>query len=383
MLIAAAAVVLLIWIYLLAGHGQFWRISRFPEPALSELGQNTVAVVIPARNEAEVIGRAVASLLRSQGLRGLQIFLVDDGSSDGTAEAARQAAQSQGKPEMLTVIAGKPLASSWSGKLWAVHQGIQRASEINPEFLLLTDADIEHGPFSIATSVAISENGQYDLVSFMAKLYCRSFAERALIPAFVYFFFQLYPPAWISSPCRSTAGAAGGSILIRPGSLERAGGVSAIRGEIIDDCALARLIKRHGGRVWLGMSEEIKSIRPYGSFAEIGKMISRSAFNQLRHSTLLLLIALAGMALTYILPPLLAVFSHQLLPSFMGAAAWLLMGVSFLPVLRFYRLVPLWSLLLPAIALFYMGATFHSAFKFWTGLGGEWKGRVQDPADKP
>jgi hopene-associated glycosyltransferase HpnB len=215
----------------------------------------------------------------------------------------------------------------------------------------------------------------------MVKLYSRGLAERALIPAFVYFFFQLYPPQWISSPHRSTAGAAGGSILVKPAALERAGGIAAIRNEIIDDCALARAVKRSGGKVWLGTTEETRSIRPYGSWQEVGRMISRSAFNQLQHSAWLLLLALAGMAITYLLPPMLTLFSGQREPTLLGAAAWATMAGTFLPIVRFYRLSPLWALALPVIAVFYMGATFHSAFKFWTGKGGEWKGRVQDPSE--
>ncbi len=381
MLTVAGVATLLIWTYLAAAHGRFWQISRFtPEQQASTRAPDLVAVVIPARDEAEVVGRCVASLLQQEGGQRLHIFLVDDGSSDGTAEIARQAEQAAGKTEQLTIIRGRPLPSGWSGKLWAVQQGVERARELDPDFLLLTDADIEHGLRSIATLITIARSQRCDLVSFMVKLYCQSLAERALVPAFVYFFFQLYPPAWISSPQRKTAGAAGGSILVRPQALERAGGIQAIRNEIIDDCALARAVKRSGGRVWLGISAETRSIRPYGTFAEVGRMISRSAFNQLQHSTWLLLFAMIGMTMTYVLPPLLALFSGRPVPSLLGAVAWAIMAVTFLPIVRFYRLNLLWSLALPLIAVFYMGATFHSAFKFWTGRGGEWKGRVQDPA---
>lgn len=381
MLTMAGIATLLIWTYLAAAHGRFWQISRFTaDERISSPSSDLVAAVIPARNEAEVIGRCVASLLQQEGVRRLQIFLVDDGSSDGTAELALQAVQTAGKTTQLTIVTGRPLPSGWSGKLWAVQQGVERARELNPDFLLLTDADIEHGPRSIAMLTTIAQSQRFDLVSFMVKLYCQSLAERALVPAFVYFFFQLYPPAWISSPRRKTAGAAGGSILVRPQALERAGGIQAIRNEIIDDCALARAVKRSGGKVWLGISAETSSIRPYGTFTEVGRMISRSAFNQLQHSTLLLLMALGGMTVTYLLPPALALFSGRPVPAVLGAAAWAIMAGTFLPIVRFYRLNPFWSLSLPMIAVFYMGATFHSAFKFWTGRGGEWKGRVQDPA---
>ncbi len=380
MTLTAGILCLAIWVYLLAGHGEFWRISKFTaKPASAREFRGTVAVVIPARNEAEVVGRAVASILQQRHVAEVRLFLVDDGSNDGTAEIARRAAQAADKSDHLTVISGQALPAGWSGKLWAVKQGVDAALILNPDFLLLTDADIVHAPESVATLAAIAEAGSHDLVSFMVKLYCRSFAEKALIPAFVYFFFQLYPPAWIADPRKATAGAAGGSILIRPEALARAGGIAAIRGEIIDDCALARTVKRSGGKIWLGMTTVTESIRPYGSFAEIGRMISRSAFNQLRHSTVLLLLAIVGMAVTYLLPPALAIFSRRWVPAALGGGAWFLMVASFMPVIRFYRMNPLWSLTLPLIALFYMSATFHSAFKFWLGQGGEWKGRVQDP----
>lgn len=379
MLTIAGVVTLLIWIYLAAARGRFWQISRCIADERTANAPSLVAVVIPARNEAEVVGRCVTSLLQQEGGGRLHIFLVDDHSSDGTAAAARQAAQIAGKSAQLTIVTARPLPAGWSGKLWAVEQGVQHARELNPDFLLLTDADIEHGPHSVATLTSIAHSHEFDLVSFMVKLYCRSFPERALVPAFVYFFFQLYPPAWIRSSRHKTAAAAGGSILIRPQALERAGGIQAIRNEIIDDCALARAVKQSGGTVWLGASSETRSIRPYGTFAEIGRMISRSAFNQLRHSTLLLLFALGGMTLTYLLPPFLALFSGRFWPALLGGATWTIMAGSFFPLVRFYRLNPLWSISLPLIAVFYMGATFHSALKFWTGRGGDWKGRVQDP----
>lgn len=381
MLTLAGLISLLIWLYLLLFHGWFWRVGAMlpPKPPAETVGAR-VAVIVPARNEADVVGRCIASLLQQSGAHSVDIFLVDDGSSDGTAEIARQAARDAGQSQHLDVSEGRPLARGWSGKLWAVQQGVEKASRQRPDFLLLTDADIVHAPDSIKTLAAIAEAGPYDLVSFMVKLHCETFAERALIPAFVFFFLKLYPPAWISDRRRSVAGAAGGSMLLRPEALARAGGIAAIRSEVIDDCALARRIKDSGGRVWLGLSPETQSIRPYGSFAEIGRMISRGAFNQLRHSAGLLLLALLGLNVTYLLPPALLLFSHRWLPASLGAAAWLVMMACFLPILRFYRLNPLWAAALPVIAVFYMGAAVHSAFKFWSGRGGEWKGRIQDPS---
>jgi hopene-associated glycosyltransferase HpnB len=380
MLIAAGILSLLIWGYLLLARGQFWRVRTIPpQGGLNELTAR-IAVIIPARNEADVVGRAVTSLLQQTGATTLHIFLVDDGSSDGTAQAAKAAATAVGRPEMLTVIPGQPLLPGWSGKLWALKQGVERARGYQPDFLLFTDADIEHAPDGLSALVALAGAGPSDLVSFMVRLHCETLPEKFLIPAFVFFFFKLYPPAWVADPRRATAGAAGGCILVRPAALEAAGGIEAIRHEVIDDCALAARIKRNGGRVWLGtFSDATRSMRPYRGFSDIGSMVARTAFNQLHHSALTLILALLGMAMTYLLPPALAIFSHRTAPVALGAAAWLLMTLSFVPILRTYRLSPLWGLALPLIATFYMGATLYSAYKYWSGRGGEWKGRIQDP----
>jgi len=378
MFIAAGCLCLAIWVYLLVFHGRFWQISRFKSDISMAVVGDAIAVVVPARNEADVVAQSISSLLKQRHVDRLHVYLVDDGSMDGTAEVAKRAARETVSAAVLTVISGRSLPPGWSGKLWAVQQGVEAALQFDPKFILLTDADIVHGSESISTLASIAQSGSYDLVSFMVKLYCRTLAERALIPAFVYFFFQLYPPAWISDPGKRTAGAAGGSILIRPDALERAGGIAGIRGEVIDDCALARSVKQSGGRVWLGVTDETRSLRPYESFGEIGRMISRSAFNQLRHSGFLLSLATVGMLVTYLLPPILAIFSRHILSATLGTLAWMLMATSFYPIIRFYKLNALWSFTLPLIALFYLGATLHSAFKFWTGKGGEWKGRVQD-----
>ena len=279
------------------------------------------------------------------------------------------------------MIPGTPLPPGWSGKLWAMQQGIEHAANSAPDFYLFTDADIQHAPDSVSTLVLIAQAGPYDMASFMVKLHCESVAEKLLIPAFVYFFFKLYPPAWIANPRRPEAGAAGGCILIRPAALAKAGGIEAIRQEVIDDCSLAARVKRNGGCLWLGSSATTRSIRPYEGFSGIGRMISRSAFSQLRHSNLLLLLSMAGMAATYLLPPALVFAGHRIVPAALGGTAWLLMVLSYLPVLRLYRLNPLWALALPMAAFFYVGATFHSAWKYWMGRGGEWKGRIQDPRE--
>lgn len=376
--VIAGSLCVLAWFYLLLAHGRFWMVQRLraqkPPPAKIT---GPIAVVIPARNESYVIGKSVRSLLRQSCVDALHIFVVDDNSMDGTAEAARQAAIGISQAERLTIISGRPLPNGWSGKLWAVQQGIEQALALNPQFLLLTDADVEHSPDNIATLVALAEAGSYDLASFMVKLHCRSFAEKLLIPAFVFFFFMLYPPEWIRAPRRKTAGAAGGCILIRPAALERIGGIAAIRQEIIDDCALARTVKLTGGKVWLGVTSDTRSLRPYNSFSEIEHMIARTAFNQLRHSLWLLLGAAVGMTLLYLLP-LGMLASREVLIGAIGGLAYLLMIAIYLPMVRFYGLNPLWAMTLPCSAAFYMAATIHSAVKFWSGRGGEWKGRAQD-----
>jgi hopene-associated glycosyltransferase HpnB len=388
----AGLVCVAIWIYLLVAHGRFWIIpgARSFSPAVGErVGLNrTVAVVIPARNEAAVIGRAVGSLLRQMPtlsakdsekdrapvFNSIRIFVVDDNSTDKTADAARQAAEDQ--LDRVTVIDGHPLPPGWSGKLWAVQQGVEQALGIDPDFLLLTDADIEHDSHNVAQLIEIADQG-YDIASFMVKLHCRSVAERMLIPAFVFFFFMLYPPEWIRDPRRGTAGAAGGCILIRPSALKQIGGLAEIRGEIIDDCALARAVKNSGGRVWLGATADTHSVRPYDSFGEIERMIARTAFNQLRHSFWLLLGTVVGMLLIYVLPFALMLSGSAKL-GLIGAIAFGLMCASYLPMVWFYGLNFLWALTLPFSAAFYTGATIHSAVRYWTGRGGEWKGRTQD-----
>jgi hopene-associated glycosyltransferase HpnB len=355
-----------IWLYLLLARGGFWRIKDTELVAAPAPPEPRIAVVIPARNEADVVDRAIASLLTQQYPGVVHIFLVDDHSEDGTEESA-------GSSDMLSVLRAEPLPAGWTGKLWAISEGLRHAASFEPDFILLTDADIVHAPDNLARLVARVEGGGYDLVSLMVRLRCETFAERALIPAFVFFFFKLYPPAWIASTRHETAGAAGGCMLIRRAALERIGGIASIRGQVIDDCALARAVKSSGGRVWLGATSTTHSIRSYGSAAEIGRMISRSAFTQLGHSTFLLAAAVAGMSVTYMFPPLLLLAGNP-----WAGVACVLMALAYLPTVRFYRLSWLWALALPAVAVFFIGATIHSAVQFWRGRGAMWKGRVQD-----
>jgi len=387
---AAAAVPLAIWLYLLLARGGFWRVSRIlrapPVPAggrAEAAAGRAIIAVVPARNEADGIGTAVSSLL-AQTLTPLHVIVVDDGSTDGTAEEARRAADAAGMGERLTVLRGTPPAPGWTGKLWAMSQGVAAAAGRNPDFLLLTDADIEYAPEEVAALARRADAEHLDLVSLMVRLSTVTFAERCLIPAFVFFFLKLYPPAWIASPRSSIAGAAGGCMLIRPSALARAGGLAAIHGCLIDDCALARAVKTSGGRIWLGLARQTRSLRVYGSFAEIGGMISRTAFNQLRHSHLLLAATLCGLIVTYLAPPLLLL--TRVPPTMaLGAGAWLLMSVCYLPMVRFYRVPAAYALTLPAVAAFYAAATIHSAIQYAAGRGGRWKGRAQDarPAAEP
>ncbi|MGA2270414.1 MAG: glycosyltransferase [Bryobacteraceae bacterium] len=369
----AGAAAVAIWIYLLLGRGGFWRMrDASPEGVLPAVAPPVVAV-IPARNEAPVVARAVASLARQQYPGEFHIVLADDNSTDGTADAARAAAP----PGLLQVVHAGRVPEGWTGKLWAVSEGIREAGRFNAGYLLLTDADIVHPPENLSALVARAASSGYDMVSFMATLECRTFAERALIPAFVFFFFMLCPPAWIGSSRRATAGAAGGCILIRREMLERLGGIARIRGEVIDDCALARAVRRQGGRLWLGLSAATRSIRQYATFGEIGRMISRTAFAQLHHSVWLLMATVLGLVLTYMAPPVLALTARSTAGA-LGACAWMLMSIAYFPALRLYRRSPLWAPLLPVIAAFYLGATIHSALSYWRGAGGLWKGRVQD-----
>jgi hopene-associated glycosyltransferase HpnB len=372
-----AVIPLLIWAYLLLARGRFWRVAASGAAVPPTAPAGRVVVLIPARNEAATIGVTVSSLARQTFAGVIHLIVIDDGSNDCTAEVALAAARESGILERFTLLRGAPLPSGWTGKLWALAQGVESAARLDADYLLFTDADISHGPTSVGSLVAEAVAHDRDLVSHMVQLSTALPAERLLIPAFVFFFFKLYPPAWIADPRHKTAAAAGGCLLIRPATLARAGGLVAIRSQIIDDCALARLVKDSGGRIFLGLAADARSLRNYRSAAEIGAMISRTAFAQLRHSYLLLLATLLGLFLTYLLPAVLAFSSDPPLVC-LGLGALLLMSISYLPMVRFYRLSPLWSLCLPLIACFYMGALIHSVVQYARGRGGMWKGRVQD-----
>ena len=374
MFVAAVAILTaVIWLVLLLGRGFYWLSAvrddeRLPAP---ERWPSVVAIV-PARNEAAVIGESVGSLLRQDYPGALAVIVVDDDSDDGTGAVA--AAAGQGAPHGVTVLTGAVLPPGWTGKLWALKQGIAAAEQGAPDFLLLTDADIAHRPDSLSWLVAKAARDGTVLTSFMAKLRCESLAERSHVPAFIYFFEMLYPFAWVRQPKARTAAAAGGCVLLKTEALRVAGGIESIRNALIDDCSLARRLKAVGP-IWLGLTERVHSIRPYESFADVRQMISRSAYAQLNYSPLLLLGTLVGMFVTYLAAPLLALFGHGW-PQWLGIAVWAAMALSFVPTLRFYRLSPLWGIALPGIAMLYALYTFDSAFKHWRRRGGQWKGRV-------
>ena len=376
-MLVLSILVLLIWLFLFFLHAGFWLVYRYLLPADLSTSESLVAVVIPARNEAAVIGRALTSLLKQSFAGRIHLFVVDDHSTDRTASIAREVAESMGARTLLTVIRGLELPAGWKGKVSAMHQGWLAAREMHPDYLLLTDADIEHAPDNLARLIAQAESGPSDLASLMVRLRCDTLAEKFLIPAFVYFFFLLYPPARVADLRSRIAGAAGGCVLLRPNALEKAGGFEAIRGEIIDDCSLAAAVKKTGGRLWLGATQETTSIRGYRTFADIRDMIARTAFNQLRHSAALLIGCVAGMLLTFIVPPALVWSSDQAV-GWIAAGACILMFATYVPVLRLYRVNILSAVTLPFAALFYVWATILSALNYWRGQGGEWKGRAQD-----
>jgi hopene-associated glycosyltransferase HpnB len=372
-----AVLPVLAWLYLLVLRGGFWR-TRYPlEDAAAAAPGRRVVVVIPARNEAPLIGAAVSSLLQQQFSGTVHLVLVDDGSSDGTAEAARAASRALSQESRLTIITGGEVRPGWTGKLWALAQGVAAAEALEADYFLFTDADIEHGPQSLTRLTGYAEAHNCDLVSHMVRLSTASRAERLLIPAFVFFFFMIYPPAWVASARHRLAAAAGGCILIRPAALHRIGGLASICSHIIDDCALARTVKNSGGRISLQLVRETCSLRVYASAGEISAMIARTAFAQLGHSYLAVMGTVVGMLLIYLLPVLLLVSGDPVLGC-CGLAALLLMALCYLPMVRFYGLATPWCLCLPPVAVFYLAAVIRSALEHARGTGGRWKGRVQD-----
>ncbi len=368
------ALPLVIWLYLLLFRGLFWQAQERDDrhvPNAEPTSWPSVTAIVPARNEADVIATTLSSLLAQTYAGRFRILLVDDESSDGT----RAQAGALGNEARLRVLAGNPRPSGWTGKLWAVHQGVLEAAKEPSDYLWLTDADIRHTPDNLAELVRRAEADGLVLTSLMAKLHCTTWPERFFIPAFVYFFAMLYPFSWVNSVRKKMAAAAGGCMLVRRSALEAAGGIEAIRGEIIDDCAMGRLMKSHGP-IWLGLTERAKSIRPYRHMGEIRRMVARSAYAQLRFNPLLLLGTFLGLCLMFLSPPVYMLLAPD--GSWLAAAAaYGLMTASFRPMLRFYGRTPLWGLALPAIGLLYALFTLDSALQHWRGRGGMWKGRPQ------
>jgi hopene-associated glycosyltransferase HpnB len=361
-----AALSLLIWLYLLLLHGRFWQFGP-TLPRRAPGATPAVAVVVPARDEAEVIGDTLRSLLAQDYAGAYRVILVDDGSTDGTGDTARRLADCR-----LTILNGVPRPAGWSGKLWAVHQGIAEAGAA--EFILLTDADIEHAPGHVSALVAQAVSGQLDMVSEMVRLACDSWAERALVPAFVFFFQLLYPFAWVNDPRRRTAAAAGGTILIRREALRRIGGIEAVRGDLIDDVALARAVKA-AGRIWLGHAAQASSIRRYPAAADIWRMITRTAYVQLRYSPALLAATILGMLVIWLVPPIAAILGAGV-ARWCGLLAWAMLSSCYLPTLRGYARSWLWAPLLPLVAAFYTAATLAAALNHHSGRGVTWKNRT-------
>jgi hopene-associated glycosyltransferase HpnB len=387
---------LAIWLHLYFGRGWFWRVRKVDADRVADetLGEwPSVLAVVPARNEAQTIGRVVTGLVQ-QGYPGaFSVVVVDDHSEDGTASIAQRVATENGTGVPVRVLNASELPVGWTGKLWALNEGMSHGGATQAgmsnggglsatlevaEFYWFTDADVSHAPNTLGKLVERAVRERLDLASLMVLLQAKTLPERASIPAFLYFFLMLYPPRWIADEELATAGAAGGCLLLRGEALRRIGGFAAIRGEVIDDCALARAVKLSGGRVWMGLTRKSLSLRSYGTFGEVRDLIARTAFTQLRYSVPMLAGTLLGMFLTYVAPVLL-LFAHDSTAQALGFVAWLLMTLSFLPTVRFYRLSAVWAPLLPLTAVFYAWATWLSAVRYWMGKGGLWKGRAQAP----
>jgi hopene-associated glycosyltransferase HpnB len=377
---------LITWLFLLLFWGQFWRVNHQLETNKSVIEKPLpkVCVIVPARNEANVIPISLRSLLLQDYTGNFTIFLVDDQSSDGTANFAQGVAYALDKTDKLQIVSSASLPTGWTGKLWAMAQGVEKASELTPDYFLLTDADIQHDLSNLRRLVAKAESQNLDLVSIMVRLRCQSFWEQLLIPAFVFFFQKLYPFSWVNNPKKTTAAAAGGCILIHRESLNRIGGLQIIRQALIDDCSLAKAIKSNHGKIWLGLSTSTISLRPYDSLKTIWDMVARSAYTQLNYSPVLLVGSLLGMTLVYLLPPIgiiLGVLLGNWQITLVSFTAYLLMTFAYLPIIRFYKCPAIFAFSLPIIAFLYTLMTVDSALRHWQGRGGEWKGRVY-PLDK-
>ncbi len=385
MSVAIALLSLAIWIYLVGGRGQFWRsrpvvLDRTQLIAPTAMVWPSVAIVIPARNEAAMLPQTLEPLLNQDYPGSCTIYLVDDQSDDGTSAIA-QAFAATNSGIAFQIIQSQPLPPGWTGKLWALHQGL--AAAVASDYVLLTDADICHDRASLRYLILKAEIEQRDLVSLMVQLRCESFWERLLIPAFVFFFAKLYPFSWVNRPDRATAAAAGGCSLVRRSALEEIGGIAALKDALIDDCTLAAKIKHRTSptnhhKIWLGLTPEIRSLRPYDDLASIWHMVARTAYTQLNYSPLLLLGTIVGMGLVYLVAPIGIIYSLITQQwGLLGIAimTYSLMAISYYPTIQFYRCPAIYALALPLIGLMYNLMTLDSAWQHWQGKGGQWKGR--------
>lgn len=376
---ALAALPLAVWLYLVLGQGGFWRFGAFVAedlPVRARAHWPRVVAVVPARNEAETISRSLASLFAQDYPGEWSVVVVDDHSQDRTAALAEEAAARPDARGRLRLVRLRELPSGWTGKVWALEQGTQAAKDLSPEYFWFTDADVVHAPGTLRSLVSLAEEARLDLASLLVLLRATSLPERLLIPPFVYFFLKLYPPRWSALAGARTAGAAGGSIVVRRTALEECGGLAGIRGAVIDDCALAHAVKSAGGRIWWGLTRRSVSLRGYTGLREIRDMIARTAYTQLQYRPLLLAGALAALLVTYLLPVGLLLVPVPAVRA-MALVAWALMSATFVPTLRFYRQSPVWAPALPLAAAFYAWATLVSAVRYWRGRGGQWKGRAQ------
>lgn len=367
------------WVYLVLGHGMFWATRPRLPSAPAPRWWPSVVIIVPARDEAAMLKTTLPTLLTQQYPGRARVVLVDDNSGDGTAAAAERLAAVAGGLPLSVVAPGEP-PPGWVGKMWALRRGVQAAGDA--DLYLFTDADIAHDPGSLYRLVACS--GGRALVSQMARLRVVGRWEKLIVPAFVYFFAQLYPFRWVNRARSRTAAAAGGCVLIRARALAGIGGIEAVRDAVIDDVALARAVKRSGGAIWLGLADHARSVRPYPVLADLWRMVARSAYTQLRHSPVLLAGTVLGLALVYLLPPAAVVaglVTGESRVAIEGGIAWGLMTLSYLPMIRYHRLPVYWALSLPFAALLYLLMTLDSARRHHQGRGAAWKGRTYSPTN--
>ncbi|MCY3958084.1 MAG: glycosyltransferase [Chloroflexi bacterium] len=377
------------WVWLLVGRGWYWRTDvQLPPlpPDASPARWPSVTVIVPARNEAQVLPSTLPALLAQDYPGCLRIVVVDDSSTDHTSEVARSlGARSDARD--VNVVTAPPLPHGWAGKVWAMHTGAVSELAQEGEFILLTDADIAHPPDLLRRLVGMAESQDLDLASVMAHLRAITPFERLLVPAFVYFFGLLYPFRWSNDPNRETAAAAGGCVLVKRRELQRIGGLESLRGEIIDDCALAARIKQAGGRIWLGLGADVRSERGYAGLSGVWHVVARTAYTQLAYSPIRLLGTVVALLLAFAAPPVAAVVGGASLVIGIdtGSAAtalasgilgWALMTYSYLPMTRWYGGSALRAVTLPLSAAIYVAMTLDSARRHYGGVGGAWKGRT-------